>query len=569
MLRFALGCLLTLVGLAAQGRITGTVVDATRDPAPAVDVWAELDGKVVARSKTDGSGMYVLGSVPFGRVRVWAQRPGSNRGMESCTTSAARPFAYADLRVHDAGTVRGVVRGPDDKPIAGAFVQTENDVSFDWYIPEFRCDGRTDEHGRFEIGEVILGPTTLRVWCPGHQLFEQRMHLASEHACDVRLVAAHGASLRIRLDQATPEQIATGELDVHFARAGSGTGATAGLGKPTLGSDGSVLLQGLPMDLYPSSVFLKVAGARLEPGVVRFDKAPGEDQLVREAAFRIVDSAALEVRGRLQDEAGRPLAARVLTLSRSWPLPGATTRTDANGAFALRTPTAERRSAVLRLEHADLMIDGAGRGYLGGHGFEIDPEQPLELTAVRARALSVRLVDRDGRAIAGAVARLLPDGQRYGGFRARAAGDGRVRFGRLNLGDERPFVVDVQGRWGTARSEPFRFADVAGQDLGELVVEPAAALRGVVSGPDGKPLPGARVMVRRCEPGSGKQIDGFRIETIADRRGRFAFVGLTAQGWRLGVHAIGVDEAPVMGPWFDLKPGEVRPVRLVAADGRR
>jgi hypothetical protein len=567
MRRVALPFLLAMAAAAQQppaaGRVVGRVVGPLREPVPAAKVWLEREpgSAAAASTTTDGSGCFVLSRVPWGRWYVRASIPGSNVGCDFFYLSPARPEAFASLRVGDAARIRGRVTGPDGKAIAGAHLVSENDLRFDWYIPEFTVFAAADADGRFELDGVLLGPTTVRAWAPGFDVAEQRLHLAAEATLDFALVQGKGSSVTVRLRDASAAQLAAARATIMYMHSGTRL-LPLPLQKCAFAADGSCLLAGLPAD-YALEVRVTAPGVAVEPDPARVDSADKAGQLDRTIELRAVAPDMREVRGRLLDPRGRPLDALTVEASQ-WDEWTSVVMTDADGRFTIRDRPPYAGGFRLQLasdSHVlDLLGDYRFRGEvrIGEATWTAGPRPVLEFTAIPAASVTGRIVDGDGHGIPNADVQLRPrlDGQNYyGGLRARTDAQGRFRFARVDGRDERPFAVRVEGEAGFALTDGFTLIDGGVRELGDVRVQPAASVGGVVHGPDGKPLPGARVVLRRCDPATGTQADGSRIEMVGDRTGSFRFVGLEPRGWRLFHCEVGEAEKLTPGPWFELRAG--------------
>jgi hypothetical protein len=304
-------------------------------------------------------------------------------------------------------------------------------------------------------------------------------------------------------------------------------------------------------------------GVAVEPDRARLDPA-NKAGLHRTIELRAVAQGLREVRGRLLDPVGRPLGALTVEASQ-WDEWASVVTTDAGGRFAIRDGPPYGGIINLQLAGDSHVLDLPGdyrfRGdvRIGDGKWTAGPRPELEFTAIPAASVTGRLVDGDGHGIPNAGVQLRPrlDGQNYyGGLRARTDAQGRFRFARVDGRDERPFVVRVEGEAGFALTDAFALIDGGARDLGDVKVQPAASIDGVVHGADGRSLPGGRVQVRRCDQRTGAQSDGFLIETVADRAGRFRFVGLEPRGWRLFHFELGQAEQSTPGPWFELLGGK-------------
>jgi hypothetical protein len=139
--------LLLLVGLgplvedpanpnAAPVPITGTVVDADRQPAAGVGVYYSTReagnawGGVVAQTVTDAQGRFRL-EVPAPAARrnflpacaLWAYRPGSLVASRPVTRETLPPDLPITLVLDPPARSKFLIRGPDGRPVAGARIQ--------------------------------------------------------------------------------------------------------------------------------------------------------------------------------------------------------------------------------------------------------------------------------------------------------------------------------------------------------------------------------------------------------------------------------------------------------------
>lgn len=548
--------------IAAQARITGSVVDHLRDPAAAAEVWVEQAGAVVARGTTDGSGMFVFANVPYGRVDVRATIPGHTVGFDYCTTGAADPRAAVDLRMHEAACLRGRVVDEHGEPIAGAWLQTENDVSFDWYIPEFRLDARANEYGAFEIDKVLLGSTTLRAWADGRQVFEQRLDVRGDEHVDVVLRPADGQCVTVRIAGLDEAVRAGARVRVSYSRDGSGCGMPGPLMDAPVPAGDVVQLEGLPMDVAVQRIWLELPpGSASDPVTHRLEAPVGDPERRREVAFSVAALSPVEVRGVVRDTSGAPAPGVELLMHRSSVAPDAVVRTAPDGSYAFETVPHRWSGFSLLCTSNAQALRRAGQpcdelfatGVVSG---STDRDRELDLVVAPAAPLRVRIVDRDGRPAPGVPLTLRRHTKRYGGVRATTEADGEATFARVDTGAVGAFVVTTEGPRGFVRSEPFELHE---QDLPSsvrtLVLTPAATIGGVVRDANGAPVPGAPLSLRRFDPETRRLVDGFLIEAVADRQGRFRFVGLEPRGWRL-LYGLRDATTDAPGDWFDPGPGE-------------
>lgn len=543
---------------AAQARITGTVVGHLREPVPAAQIRIELAGEVVARASADGSGVFAVSNLPFGDLYVFADVPGHTLGFDHCLLREIDPEGVAELRVHEAGSVSGTVTDERGEPVAGAHVQTDNDVSFMWYIREYRRDERTDERGRFAIDRVLLGSTTLRVWAPGKQVLERRIYVRGNESADVALRPADGQSLTVTLAGTRPEQLRDATVRLVYRRGHGDVGMPVGLTSVPLDADGAATVTGLPRDL-DARISIRAPGLATDPAWVEFDEAPSDDERVRHARFEIATQPDVEIAGRVSSVGGEPMRDMALLLQTWGAEPAVRLRTDADGAFHVRVPwrravvffvMPEAENVVFRRVGNDdhSAFRGWVRGIVGNSG---------EFDAVAMDGLQVRtrVVDEDGRPVSGLRVILCEKGESMSGPAAVTDREGRASFDRVGGGLPGDFWIAHDGVRGTVRSETFALARDGVQNIGRLTLKPSVSIGGVVFDAAGEPRPGARVAIRWCDPADGSGTGGGLIETVADGRGRFRFAGLRARGWRLFVYPAGERDRDVPGPWFEPGPG--------------
>jgi protocatechuate 3,4-dioxygenase beta subunit len=225
---------------------------------------------------------------------------------------------------------------------------------------------------------------------------------------------------------------------------------------------------------------------------------------------------------------GKPVAEAFVsawpTGLRSFPAPTARpllARTDATGRFRLALN--ERGPHGVRVEVPGLapwVMDrvapeaGPLRVVLG-KGFVIEGSVKDGPTGIAVAGATVEARDERGRDGA-----LLWE---KGPLTARAVTDGQGRYRIAGLGAGAHTVVARARGFGQAARR-----SVAAGGRADLILYPSGAVTGLVRGPDGKPVPEAKVVVEpamRFAPSS-------RVETT-DRQGRFEFLGVDPGAYRV------------------------------------
>lgn len=252
------------------------------------------------------------------------------------------------------------------------------------------------------------------------------------------------------------------------------------------------------------------------------------------------------------DEGFRPEAVRSVTkldgtLDRFW-------ITDADG-----------RSAML-----EAAPDGRFRPEVDGGRLVVRVDLPEETGTLPIVEGSI--VDRDGRPIAGALVEAAYTrnmGTHMGNEDAVATTDarGRYRLDRLpaslwNSTPESIHLVVTKDGFGGVDSDPIPVEGVAGPvAVPPIVMGPGCSVRGVVLGPDGRPLEGAEV-----EPNDSFS-ERARV-TRTDAQGRFTVVGLREGSIRLQVRFGDLYESvDALAVERDLRPIEIRPKPPISPGG--
>jgi hypothetical protein len=277
--------------------------------------------------------------------------------------------------------------------------------------------------------------------------------------------------------------------------------------------------------------------------------------LHRTVEFRVVAQEEQQIRGRLRDAHGKPVPHAHLMCMGNWPAPNTMAETEADGSFELATHRPSKAAFTLRLAGHALVLDSeVERRYRGVVEGRVSADE-LSLTAIAPARIRGRMVDAEGRGVANVEVQLRRGSSYYASMSRCTDAEGRFAFAGLNGRDAEAFRVHVEEEAGFVDGEPFQLVDGGTRELAPTVLRPPAAITGVVHGPDGKPLPGARVLVRRCDATTGIPSDGSRIEMVADRTGRFRFAGLEPRAWRLYSYALGSAAEESEGPWFELRSG--------------
>ncbi len=254
-----------------------------------------------------------------------------------------------------------------------------------------------------------------------------------------------------------------------------------------------------------------------------------------------------------------PVSGRVVEADGGAPVPGALVwpmgrlalrpaRTAADGRFRLQAPGTYSHDSLL----------AAAPGYLTEMTRPPQPSEeggapgPATLRLTRVGLLAGRVVDADGRPVAGARVRASSQGQGFllnpSDLQAWSGADGGFRLRRLRAGQTYELTVDKEG-----------FAP--GSGLGEaakpgspapplrLVLSRGAAAFGKVVDESGKPVAGAEVEIRPVyEPGTMRMEDFERsVSAAAKADGSFELRPLTTGSFMLQARGPGFAPAYVPG----------------------
>ena len=155
---------------------------------------------VLARGVCDGEGYFRIGKVPKrDSWLVLASSEGRCRGQTSIWGDP-KPLL---IEVHDAASLRGVLRNRAGQPVAGAIVRAELDARI---LDGVHADATTDDEGRFLLQGVPLGFVRVSAVVPGVGLAERRQLLTGD--ADTVLTPSDGPTTSLRIEvEGVPEDV--------------------------------------------------------------------------------------------------------------------------------------------------------------------------------------------------------------------------------------------------------------------------------------------------------------------------------------------------------------------------
>ncbi len=527
----------------ATGTLSGRVVDLRGEGVPAAEVWIgnEDRSELTARATADGEGYFRLTKVPDQAWTVFATNDGLCIGRDYVSGLAET----ARVEVHDAATIRGILRDALGAPVAGAVVSASPAGRALTRSPRTATTG---EGGHFTIPKVPLGLSQLTSWVRGQGLAELRHRVEGD--AEVVLVASTEPTTSFEITvEGLPKE---GRPEVSLAwlpyRNGSLTYLPEPFRRPRIaGTRWSA--QGLPHWQY--TVRLHATGYAFQPDEVRVEKGKGPHQL----AFVATQKGTMSLRcpARVTDGHGKPAAGVSFVLRRSNGGERTTATSDEEGKLTFDSPLGAGTKVVVYSTTDAWVVDQAksheligsqDRRFLEHHECLVAPDRELQLRVIPATSVQGQLRFGDGRpaafvrvALAEKAANRMPRWMTF----AYATTDrhGNYRFGRLHHSPD-AVRVEVEGAAGTATSEPFAIDQVGAQVVvPQLTLAPPAIVEGTLRDEAGKPIAGMAVWLRDWDFGTSSQRSGSVTEVITDRQGRYRFVGV-----------------PEGGAWLQLVPDE-------------
>ncbi len=534
--------------LPRSGRLAGLVLDRADRPVEGARVALENDRPGLGSSARAASrreavsgpdGRFVLQGLSAGTNRVELRAPWGERRRESVVLARSDEDVERTFRVSAPATLEGRVLAEDGAPQAEAWVELAWGNSVPGLLaglerPRVGRWGeaarvRADAAGRFRFDDLPSSGGAVLVAVPadardGRVGLETGLQLvAGQDLVGIELVLIPGLRLagevsladgqplvgaRVELVPRIPGRRRSGPLNAHSDPAGR------------------FVFESLPPGEYRLGV--RHADARATSETLTLD-ASRED-------LRIVLEGTLRLAGEILDEHGLAV-------------PWAGVRADrvAGPGIVLVGDGRERRYARAdtygRFQLTELEVgEYELRPYAEGH---VAPGAPLAVSVPAAAEVSLRLVREDGpkpATVSGRVellaSRAAPTGFEVRGVRGALVDydDGRFRVEGLSPGVHR-LVLAASGCVPIATG-PLELPAGARLDLGTLRFEPGTALRIEVRDPDGRPVGGARVLLRPLSAAEGGREGAEPIRLAETQRGRYEVLAPRAT-WRLSVEGRG------------------------------
>lgn len=208
------------VDLEPGEEVTGEVYAELRAPVSGASVTLRSEHGVL-HARTDKAGHFRFADLAPGPARLVVRAPGKTTHDAPVTIArhdGRRPTEVARIELRDEATVRGVVVDEGGKPVAGARVGRDQVPT---YLPVGSLPAGlaiTDARGRFELGGLPAGPTSLEAYAA---------HLGRARVEGVQLLAGRvteGVRVVLKREAAASEPVAAGGVAVTLGEAGADAG---------------------------------------------------------------------------------------------------------------------------------------------------------------------------------------------------------------------------------------------------------------------------------------------------------------------------------------------------------
>ena len=555
------------VGARISGRATGALeeglrVAARRARSSAEGVPAELDGAFVGiggdtrRGEVEADGSFAVQGLVEGEVyEVWLERPrrrfdGTARRSERVRATAGD--AGVVLACSQGASIRVTVKGPGGEPVPDARISG----GVEWFGPlgDLEIDEATGTYvARHLWPSDAETPYGLRIEATGYQPFEdQRVRLIAGEVTDLGVVtlAARPQLLVTVTDAATGRPVEGAQVSVTKVRAAGAPGRISFSTSFSATDEDGVDLDDLPFGRTSTG------GVTDEDGLCSVDVTPGERVWVdvTHPGFAEERHGPLTLDAdRSEFEASVGLgpggSVRVSVLDHTGaPLPAAKVEVRGDDGRPSRDPgTADERGEALfeglaagpygfRIGDSSpstgmvLFAGGPGAGDSGGWT-EVTvlagEEVSLVLQAEQPCSLTGRITEA-GVPLAGATVRMRAADDPFGGIGFLLPGglsattDARGRY-RLEDVDPGESILVVEHATRAMNHE--ESLEIERGDNDRDVDLSITTIAGRVVGPDGEPVPGARVEAKRRSDGpQGRAMVSFVVAGSDDEDGA-AFIG--------------------------------------------
>lgn len=473
-----------------------------RDFTRGIELSPELTdaAEPIARLRASDDGTFEFIGVATGEYMVAGGTPGylispaqqlifAEEGSQSDALVALTPAAQLHGRVVDAST-----RGVADARVAvsGEIIDMENMRRGGGYLTfqqvailllnAHELAQTTDAEGAFNFPRLPFLTYEIHVLAP--PFAERSVRQALPHETEVEIVLEDGATLSGRVIQDNGRGVGGLTVSVRSEEGGRMARFTAmrRAREVVTERDGSFSVSGL----IAGEVMVMVEG----PGYLRETVSGVQASLDGTEPLEIIVRPGAVIAGRVTDEQGRALPDIQVRARELREDDGRFGRGGGRGGFGRgffggnpETTDSNGEFRFDRLEAGKYQLTLTGEGYARTEQEAETGQTDLKIRMEVGQSISGRVVDAEAAPIEGATVRVGNGWGRQN--RVETDKEGRFELGGLDRGT---LEVNVQSRGFLIHS-----FETEGGDLGDIVLEVAPRLIGVVVGPDGYPVAGARV----------------------------------------------------------------------------
>ena len=521
--------------LSPAARLSGRVIERqSRQPVPEARLWLQQErggGGGARELVSDGAGQFTWNDLQPGTYRVGARKGGLVGLGPWVSLGIAQTSSGVEVAVSPGFLVAGHVRGPGDRPVAGARVQlVKTQPPFE--RPLF---ARSDATGAFRIEGVLPAPWRLHVAAEGHARLDQALAVSGDVA-DLVLRLAAGASVKGTVSSADGGPVEGAVITVELRPRDNHLMEGA-----ITAADGSFAIDGLVAGELTVTAHHRQRGL----AQVKDRLGDGEQKVV---ALRL--DAGASITGKVEEDGGAPAVGVRVEAQR---LGGGMRFTDVTG------PDGRYRIAGVTAGTITV-IANSGKG---SFFTAVDrPDQKTITLSEREQRTGVDLVVAGGRSISGVV--LGPDGRPVPGAEVTASAElpngrapSRAMVGpsRAYSGPDGAFTLEPLGAgkhtlWAVQAgySDGERRGIEGGATGVKLQLAPESTLGGLVASEDGRPvLDYGITLLPAARPGESADAQRERqfaspwehpSDVVHDPEGRFFFPRVAAGAYELRVRTM-------------------------------
>jgi RNase P/RNase MRP subunit p29 len=555
----------------ATARIAGRVVDLRGEPVPAAEVWVTTgyDPQVLARTRADGEGLFLLAHVP---QRDWWNVHATAEGLVVGCEHFGRRYGPVTVNLHDAAVVTGTLCDHAGKPVAKAPVRAT--LHHSRILFRVLSDAVTGEDGSFRLDKVPIGQVDVRAIVPGEGMAAAQLQVIGPCAVALQGGALPPTSVSLQVTGLSAAALAEARVLLLPYDGGSLQTLPPPWDHPRLAADGTLSIDGLPQFEYRISVAAK--GFVFAPSELRVKGAGPHHMQFAATAL----GAGTPWSGVVLDAKKQPVAGVRLQLRGERDSYGVEVVSDAQGALTFACPLPAGSMAFVDAQDDRYVVTAAQGGEVdeqrrslvlvhdGREPVVFDQKATLEVQVAAACVVEGRVLLADGRPAACVDVRVGGDVPgRWPSWVAFGYGstdrEGRFRIGGIAARDG-GMRVQVEGSAGSGTSDLFAVAEPGTAVTGiEVKLSPPASIAGVLKDATGALCPGVRVWLRDWDLAKGNQRSGSVTEVLTDRLGRYRFVGVPAGGAILQLPTEERGAKVTMSEPVDVQPGSASTVDLV------